>query len=89
MTPAGEWERTKVRVKSPLTLTLSRQGRENYKVRLPRFAHNDKRKEGTAGDRGSFYEVQYMPRHFLALLFLSSRGMPCKMIVETAYGKRI
>jgi hypothetical protein len=89
MTPAGEWERTKVRVKSPLTLTLSRQGRENYKVRLPRFARNDKRKEGTAGDRGSFYEAQHMPGYFLAFLFLSLSGMPCRMIVETAHGKRI
>jgi hypothetical protein len=35
-----------------------------------------------SGNRRSPYEVQYMPGYFLALLFLRSSGIPCRMIVD-------
>jgi hypothetical protein len=34
------------------------------------------------GNRRSLYEVQYMPTYSLAFLFLSSSGMPSKMVID-------
>jgi hypothetical protein len=34
------------------------------------------------GNGHSFHEVQYMQGYLLALLFLRSSGMPCRMIVD-------